>query len=375
MPCLRLVLLTVTLGTAVAGCGGADGQAPAQPQGGPPPTPVGILTLAPKPIAETSDFIASLRSLHSTTVQPDADGIVTRIFVKAGDRVRAGAPLVQINAQRQQAAVRSAEATRTGSDADVQYWRQQVTRLESLVTAGAISKQEFEQAQNQLRTAEARLASNEADVREGQVQLAYYRVDAPQSGTVGEIPVRVGDRITSSTVITTIDENSALELYLQVPLDRSPDLKVGLPVQLLDSTDEVIGSSAITFVAPRVDDATQTVLAKSALKSMPESVRVQQFVKARVVWRTADGLTVPVTAVTRISGQFFCFLAEAGAQGGLVARQKPLTVGELQGNDYVVKSGLKAGDRIIVSGIQKLGDGAPIQEEAAPAAAPAAPGR
>jgi hypothetical protein len=87
---------------------------------------------------------------------------------------------------------------------------------------------------------------------------------------------------------------------------------------------------------------------------------------------------VPVTAVTRISGQFFCFLAEAGPQGGLLARQKPLTVGELQGNDYVVKSGLTAGDRIIVSGIQKLGDGAPVQAQApaAPASAPApAPAR
>lgn len=377
MPSLRLFLLSAIFGAAAA-CGGADSQAPAQAQGGPPATPVEILTLTPKPIAETSDFIASLRSLRSTTVQPDADGIVTRIFVKAGDRVRAGAPLVQINAQRQQAAVRSAEATRSGSDADVQYWRQQVARLEALVTAGAISKQEFEQAQNQLRTAEARLAANDAEVREGQVQLGYYRVDAPQSGTVGEIPVRVGDRITSSTVITTIDENTSLELYIQVPLDRAPDLKVGLPVQLLDATDQVVGTSAITFVAPRVDEETQTVLAKSALKSMPDSVRVQQFVRARIVWRTADGLTVPVTAVTRISGQFFCFVAEAGPQGGLLARQKPLTVGELQGNDYVVKSGLKAGDRIIVSGIQKLGDGAPIQAQApaAPASAPApAPGR
>jgi RND family efflux transporter MFP subunit len=368
MPFARFVLLTVML--AAAACGRSGSEAPGQPQAAPPAMPVGILTLTPKSIAETSDFIASLRSLRSTTVQPDADGIVTRIFVKAGDRVRAGAPLVQINAQRQQAAVRSAEATRTGSDADVQYWRQQVARLETLVTAGAISKQEFEQAQNQLRTAEARLAANDAEVREGQVQLGYYRVDAPQSGTIGEIPVRVGDRITSSTVITTIDENSALELYLQVPLDRSPDLKVGLPVQLLDSKDEVVGTSTITFVAPRVDDQTQTVLAKSALKSMPESMRVQQFVKARVVWRTAEGLTVPVTAVTRISGQFFCFLAEAGPQGGLVAKQKPLEVGELLGNDYVVKSGLKAGDRVIVSGIQKLGDGAPVQAEAATPPAP-----
>ena len=92
-------------------------------------------------------------------------------------------------------------------------------------------------------------------------------------------------------------------------------------------------------------------------------MRVQQFVRARVVWRTVQALTVPVTAVTRISGQYFCFVAEPGPQGGLVARQKPLQVGELVGNDYVVKSGVKAGDKLIVSGIQKLGDGAPVQAQ------------
>ena len=90
-------------------------------------------------------------------------------------------------------------------------------------------------------------------------------------------------------------------------------------------------------------------------------MRVQQFVRARIVWRTRAGLTVPVTAVTRISGQYFCFVAETGRQGGLVARQRPVQVGELVGNDYVVTGGLKAGDQLIVSGIQKIGDGAPVQ--------------
>ncbi len=124
-----------------------------------------IVTLAPKPIEEASDFIATLRSLRSTHGPAGSRRHVTRIFVKAGDRVREGTPLVQINAERQQAAVRSAEATRAGTEADVDYWRQQVERLESLVEAGAISKQEFEQAQNSLRTAEARLAALDAQVR------------------------------------------------------------------------------------------------------------------------------------------------------------------------------------------------------------------
>lgn len=358
-------MTVILLPTAVvaAGCGGGSTPAQGAPAG-PPPTRVDIVTLEARPIEQTSEFIATLQSLRSTTVQPDAEGTVNRIFVKSGDRVRTGDPLLQINPDKQMASVRSTEANRAGTEADVDYWRLQVKRLEALVDAGAISKQEFEQAQNSLRTAEARLGSLDAQLNEGRVELQYYRVTAPQSGIVGDIPVRVGDRITQSTVITTIDQKEGLEAFIQVPLDRSPELRPGLPVQLLDGEGKVVASNPVTFIAPRVDEATQTVLVKSAIRQddLP-SLRLHQFVRARIVWSASPGITVPVTAVSRISGQYFCFVAEPGQQGGLVARQKPIGVGELIGNDYVVRSGLEAGDRLIVSGIQKLGDGAPIQAQ------------
>jgi RND family efflux transporter MFP subunit len=237
-----------------------------------------------------------------------------------------------------------------------------VNRLQALVAAGAISRQEFEQAQNQLHTAEARLAALNAQVHEEQVELQYYRVTAPQAGVVGDIPIRAGDRITKSTAITTIDDNNSLEAYIQVPLDRAPDVRVGLPVQLLDTDGKVIATNPISFVAPRVDDATQTVLVKSALRERPPSIRTEQFVRSRIVWRSAPGLTVPITAVTRINGKYFCFVVESAATG-TVARQRPIEVGDLVGNDYTVKSGLAAGERVIVSGIQKIGDGAPVKPE------------
>jgi RND family efflux transporter MFP subunit len=352
------------LGAALsAACSG--GSAPAQGAQGqtPPPTPVGIVTVEARPLAQTSEFIATLESLRSTTIRPEVDGVIRRIFVKAGDRVKPGTPLVQIDPAKQQATVRATEASRAGTEADVDYWQQQVKRLAALVDAGAISQQEFEEARNQLRTAEARLATLDAQVRESQVELQYYRVNAPQAGVVGDIPVRVGDRITTSTTITTIDQYDALEVHIPVPLDRSPDLKLGLPVELLDAQGKVVATNPVTFVAPRVDDATQTVLVKAALKDVPPALRLQQFIRARIVWRTEPGVTIPVTAVSRISGQYFCFVAESGPDGALVARQKPVQVGEILGNDYVVLGGLKAGERLIVSGIQKIRDGAPVQAE------------
>jgi RND family efflux transporter MFP subunit len=358
-----LSLLTIVFGLALAS-GACRANTPAQgAPAGPPPSAVKTITLAESPIEDASEFIATLRSRRSTTIQPEVEGLITRIYVKSGQHVTARTPLVQINADRQQAAVRSAEASRAGTEADVQYWRQQVKRLDALVEAGAISRAEFDQAQTSLRTAEARLAALDAQVREGKVQLEFFRVTAPQSGTIGEIPVRVGDRVTTSTVITTIDEAESIEVYIQVPLDRSPQLRVGLPVQLLDSDGKVVATNPVTFVAPRVDDATQTVLVKSLLRQEQPSVRLLQFIRSRIIWRSVPGLKVPVTAVVRISGQYFCFVAEQGERGALVARQKPIEVGQLVGNDYVVRSGLKVGDRLIVAGIQKIGDGAPVRAE------------
>ena len=356
-----LAFLAAFAAVAVSGC--SNSGSASQALAAPPPTAVTIQTLEQKSVPVTSEFIATLRSQRSTTIQPDVSGVVSRILVKPGDRVRVGQPLVQINADKQQAAVSSTEASRGGTEADVRYWREQVKRLEALVEAGAISRQEFDQAQNSLRVAEARLKALDADVREGQVELQYYRIQAPQAGVIGDIVIRAGDRVTPATVITTIDDNSALEADIQVPLDRSPQLRIGLPVQLLDGEGKVVATNPITFVSPRVDERTQTVLVKTSVTDAPDFARVQQFARARVVWSEKPGLTVPLTAVQRISGLYFCFVAEPGEGGTLVARQRPIEVGELIGNDYVVRSGLKPGDRVITSGIQKIGNGAPVRAQ------------
>ena len=360
-------LLGLLLCASLAACGGGKqgqpGQAPGGPAGGSPPaTAVQTITVSDKPIEVASEFIATVKSLHSTTVQPQTDGIVTRVFVKSGDRVSAGTPILQIDPQRQAATVSNAESQRAAREADVKYWTGQVERLRSLLAAGAISQNEFDDAQHNLQTAQANLDALNAQVREGRVQLQYYRVTAPTAGIVGDISIRPGDRVTTDTPITTIDDKAGLEANIQVPLDRAPDLKIGVPVQILDAEGNVAATNPITFVAPRVDDATQTVLAKVALKDVPPAIRVQQFVRTRVIWRTQPGLTIPVVSVLRIGAQYFCFLVESSDQG-FVARQHPVQLGEIQGNDYVVTGGLKPGNRVIVSGVQKLGDGAPVKPE------------
>jgi RND family efflux transporter MFP subunit len=244
-------------------------------------------------------------------------------------------------------------------ESEVEFARQQVDRNKTLLNAGAISQREVEQFESQLRSAEAQLKALDEQIRQQRSQLNYYRVTSPNAGTVGDVPVNVGDRVTRSTILTTVDENDVLELYINVPVQQATQLKVGLPVRLIDDRGEVLATNRITFVSPSVDTSTQSVLAKAQLVDGRGEFRSDQFVRARVVWTEAPGLTVPVTAVVRINAQFFAFVAEKGDQG-MVAKQKPVQLGEIVGNDYVVRGGLQPGEQLIVGGLQKIRDGAPV---------------
>ena len=343
---------------AVAACNRGQTDAP-PPQM--PPTPVTLATAEARPIEDTTEYVATLKSLRSTTIQPQIDGQITQILVKSGDRVRQGAPLMQIDPRRQQAAVSSQEAERASREAAVAFARQQAQRTRDLYAAGAISKQEQERAETELRTAEANLKALQAQVQQQEVQLRYFTITAPTGGVVGDVPVRVGHVVTPQTVLTTIDQNETLEVYVSVPIERAPALKIGLPIQILSSDgDDTLATSAVNFISPHVDDQTQSILVKGQVRNPAGTLRAMQYVRARVVWKMSQGLLIPVTAVLRVSGQFFAFVAE-DAGGKLVAKQRAIKVGPITGDTYPVLDGLKAGERIVTSGTMKLADGAPIQ--------------
>jgi RND family efflux transporter MFP subunit len=172
----------------------------------------------------------------------------------------------------------------------------------------------------------------------------------------------MGDRVTVSTLLTTVDEPGALEAYIYVPADRAKDLKLGMPVHLVDETGLGIADTRITFVSPQVDTETQTVLAKALVTNAQSRLRVAQQVRAQVTWGTHEGTVIPILGVTRINGRFFAFLAVNDGKG-TVARQKLLKIGDTVGNDYTVLDGIKPGDHIILSGLQFLQDGAPVAEQ------------
>jgi hypothetical protein len=131
-----------------------------------------------------------------------------------------------------------------------------------------------------------------------------------------------------------------------------------LDVDITDNSGKLLEKTKIDFLSPEVDSNLQGILAKAPVRS-PEVVRHAEIVKARVIWDTKPKAVVPVLAVTRLAGQTFVYVAE-GQGGKYFAKQRSIIVGDTIGNDYAVQSGLKEGDKVIVSGTQFLMDGAPV---------------
>lgn len=369
-------------------------------------TKVKLATLNRQPLINSSEYMASLQSRQSVALQPQVEGQVSKILVQPGDGVATGTPLVLIDSSKQRATVQSSvaavesvqaeranaramlktyEADRIAKQADLTFNQQQYNRYAALYKQGAISKQDVDRYANSLAAARANLVAvdakiaaqtaeiakaerlvqqSQAGTRAEAAELGFYTISAPFEGTVGDIPVKVGDVVTKDTKLLTVTQNNPLEVNLSIPVDRATDVQIGTPIQLLNGQGQVVGSSRVFFVAPTVNDATQSVLVKALYNNAGGKLRASQFVRALVIWNQRPGLLVPTAAVSRIAGENFVFVAESDPKtNALLARQKPVKLGEIQGNAYQVLEGLQAGDKLITSGILNLSDNAPIQPE------------
>jgi RND family efflux transporter MFP subunit len=322
--------------------------------------PVQVVDAQATPISDATEYVATLKSRDSAMMMPQVEGQITKINVHSGEHVAAGATLMEIDPLKQQATVKSQEGSRAAQSASLVWAKQQYARSQSLYAAGVISKQDLDQAKSALDAGQAQLDALDSTVREQEVQLHYYKVAALVSGIVGDVPVHVGDRVTVSTPLTTIDQPGSLEVYVYVPIEHSSQLKMNLPVEVLDSDGKVVATSRVTFISSQVDNTTQTVLVKARIANSNDALRQLQFIRARVIWGTHANPQVPILAVSRLAGQYFAFVAEPQNGGSFVARQKPLKIGQTVGNDYEVQDGVKPGDKVIVSGTQFLLDGVPV---------------
>ncbi|AFY53292.1 RND family efflux transporter, MFP subunit [Rivularia sp. PCC 7116] len=368
--------------------------------------PVKLATVAEGIIEDRDEYIARLESRRSVTLQPQTQGRINKILVNSGDKVQAGNPIMQIDSRQQQAAVNSVDAAaqaarselqnaiatlkslqaeKLSNVADVNLNQQEYERYTSLAAQGAVSQQTRQQYVNRLATAKARLNAIDAQIqaqqasinraekalkqaqantKQQQVQLQYYTVSAPIAGQVGDLLVKLGDVVNTSSQLTTITQNNPLQVEISVPQERAAELRKGMPIELVDNQGKILGRSQVFFISPNVNQNTQSILVKALFENQNNQLRADEYVRARVIWQRRPGVLIPATAVVRLAGETFVYVAKKPDSSlenpDFIAKQKRVKLGNIRGNNYQVLEGLMQGERIIVSGILNLRDGAQI---------------
>lgn len=346
------VAITLTL----AGCGKHQADSAPKMQA----MPVQVLPVALSSVPNSDEYVATIKSRRSATINPQVDGNLTRIQVHSGDRVKAGQLLMVIDPIKQEATVEAAVQTEKQKKAVYDYNQIQVVRERKLFDAQVVSRDALDQAEQSFSNSKADYESAVASRVTQERQLSYYRITAPFDGIVGDVPVHVGDYVSPQTLLTTVDENRDLEAYIYVPAEKTAQLRTGLDVNLTDNNGNLLEKTKINFLSPQVDSQLQGILVKAPVHSSLEKLRNAQLIKARITWSTAPAPLIPVLAVVRIGGADFVYVA-AQQNGMYVAQQRTVKLGDTLGNDYAVLEGLKQGDKLIVSGMQFLVNGMPVQ--------------
>lgn len=338
--------------------------------------PVQTVTVAMAPVAQSSEYVATIKSRRSATVLPQVSGQLTEIAVHSGEEVKAGQLLMQIDDRQQRATVDSLRATERQKKSLDDYDTVEEARQQKLFDAGVTSRDAYEQAQQAFQNAKADYQSAVEARKAGEQLLSYYTIRAPFNGVVGDIPVHIGDYVSQNqspaTMLTTVDDNGQLEAYIYIPTERAADVRQGLGVNLMDNNGNLLEKTHIDFVSQEVDSTLQGILVKAPVDAHATVLRNEQLVKADVIWSTKPMAVVPVLAVTRQGEESFVFVV-IHQNGMAMAHRISVVLGDAVGNNYSIVSGLNSGDQVIVSGTQFLVDGMPVMP--LPPQAPAAPGQ
>jgi membrane fusion protein (multidrug efflux system) len=362
------VLSAITLALLTA-CGGGK----PQQRGAPPPPEVSVVTVQPQSVPVTYEFSALVVPYRRVDVRSRVDGIILERPFDEGQIVKPGQVLYKIDPVRYDAAYRSAVAR-------FQNAKQRLDRLKPLLAAHAVAELDVESAQSEYDAAQAAVVQARKDSSETLVR-------AEIEGRTGRTRLEVGARVTGpADVLTTIDRLNPVYVTFrpssQQLLEWNSDprsrslIRPGSPLAiqaLLPDSSVVPGKGRLDFVAPALDDATGTQEFRAVFQNEDRRLTPGEFVRARVLGITKqNALVVPIRAVQTALGRQFVYVVAAGD----TVRAHDVDPGPWSGNQWIIDSGLVAGDRVIVDGTQKVAPGrtvhaVPLGDTAAAAAAPA----
>lgn len=365
---MRAAALAASVALALSSCGKADEAAQGgQPAGREAPAPVvGVVTVHPQTVALTVELPGRLESLRTADVRAQVGGIIQKRLFQEGSYVRAGQPLYQIDSSTYEASLESARAQLATAQATLAKADADLARYKPLVAADAISKQEYDAAVTAKRSAEAGVKAAQAAIKSAGINLNRSRITAPISGFIGQSKVSEGTLLNAgdATVLATIRQTNPM--YVNVTQSASEVMKLRRQIaegKLLAADGAIaVGikfddgtvypeKGRLLFADPTVNESTGQITLRAAVPNDQNILMPGLYVRVLMDQVAVDNaFVVPQQAVTRGAKDTVMIV---NAQGGMEPRE--VTVAQQQGANWIVTSGLKDGDKVVVEGISIAG--------------------
>ncbi|AWK43460.1 efflux RND transporter periplasmic adaptor subunit [Photorhabdus laumondii subsp. laumondii] len=371
LPLATVLVLSGSL--ALSGCNDKDSQQVAGNQQAPE---VGIVTLKTEPLMVTTELPGRTSAFRIAEVRPQVSGIILKRNYKEGSDVKAGASLYQIDPATYQAAYDSAKADLAKAQAHAEITRLTANRYKSLLGTNYVSQQEFDKASADYAQADAIVQAAKAVVETNRINLAYTKVTAPISGRSGKSTITEGALVSvgQPTALTTVqqldpiyvDVTQSSDDYLRLKNEiakgivQKEDNKAKVHL-IMENGKNYSETGYLEFSDITVDETTGSITIRAIFPNPNEELLPGMFVRAKLEEGIRqDSILVPQQGVTRTPrGEATVMVVGADEK----VEPRVITTNQAIGDKWLVASGLKAGDRVIVTGLQKIKPGIPVKAE------------
>lgn len=335
------------------------------------------LTLETKSATLYTDFPATIQGQQNIEIRPRVEGYIDRIFVDEGAVVKTGQPLFKISAPEYEQEVRTASASIKSAQASVSAAKLAVNKVKPLVEKGIISKYDLESAQYNYESAMATLAQANAALVNAKTNLGYTTVTSPVNGVVGSVPFRLGSLVSSNTTdpLTTVSSIGNVYAYfalnekklLNLTQGKSPGITLAQKIKNMPEVSLLLSDGSLYAEKGRIETVnglinteTGTVNIRARFSNPKGIIRSGSSTTVRIPNVIKEGIIVPQSATFELQDKIF---AVTVGKDGKTKNVNITVLDDTAGNYYVVTSGLKAGDQIVLEGVASLKDGSQIKPQ------------
>ena len=353
----RLIIIGFVLASFVAACDKKPETAAAPPQM--PAMPVSVLAVQPTSVPVSVEAVAQTEGASEVEIRPRVGGIILKKLFEEGQPVKAGQVMFQLDPAPFEIALMQAKAAAAGQGARITQTSRESSRLKELLATQSISQREYDNATSDSSISQAGMMQAQANIKEAQLNLSYTRVIAPVAGIAGRFEFSEGALVQAGTsLLTTIVQVSPIWVRFSLSESELQSLGGHLSANsasevslVLPDGSEYAKKGKLNFAASQIDATLGTQQLRATFDNSDKKLLPGQFVRARVTTGTRDGVfLVPQTAVQTGDQGKYLFVANDKNE----VLRKPVVVGEWQGRDWIILSGLNPNDKVITDNLIKL---------------------